>query len=315
MPSVTLAVITRNRKELLRECLASVFRGTLIPDEVRVYDNASTDGTLEMLKTDFPQVKVIANEENFGLSFCHNLALKDIQTDALFLLDDDNEVAPDMLEKLVEKLFSEPELGIVLPLFMNAYDVPKTVCFCGGETSMWSGRNLLNDKNFSPDVKTYSTRRIPNATLIKREAAQKTGLMDDRLFSTMADEDYCRRMEKQGYKAVFLLDAVTDHKQAVDKSDARRLGLTNPLQTYIFARNRAVLIKRYGSTPQFLVFFIFWQPLYHIYYLFNMLRYKAPASFVKAYLKGVWASLVFVFTGKLPPLNEILKAFSQPENN
>ena len=122
-------------------------------------------------------------------------------------------------------------------------------------------------------------------------------------------------MEKQGYRAIFLLDAVTDHKQIVNKSDARRLGLTNPLQTYIFARNRAVLIKRYGSALQFLTFFIFWQPVYHLYYLFNMARYKAPASFVKAYLKGVWASLVFVFTGKLPPLAEILKAFSQPEKN
>ena len=315
MPSVTVAVITRNRKELLKKCLASVLSGTLVPDEVRVYDNASTDGTAEMLREEFPKVKVIENMENFGLSYCHNLALSDFTTDSMLLLDDDNIVAPDMLEKLQRKLFSDPKLGIVLPLFMNGYDDPKTVCFCGGETSLWSGRNLLNDKNFSKERETYPTFRVPNATLIKREAAQATGLMDDRLFSTMADEDYCRRMEKQGYKALFLLDAVTDHMQEVKRSDARRLGLTNPLQTYIFARNRAVLIKRYGSALQFLFFFIFWQPLYHLYYLFNMARYKAPASFVKAYLKGVWASLVFVFTGKLPLLAEILKAFSQPENN
>ncbi len=315
MPSVTVAVITRNRKELLRKCLASVLSGTLVPDEVRVYDNASTDGTAEMLENEFPQVKVIENKENFGLSYCHNLALSTFTTDSVLLLDDDNIVEPDMLEKLQRKLFSDPNLGIVLPLFMNGYDDPKTVCFCGGETSMWSGRNLLNDKNFTKDTKTYPTRRIPNATLIKKEAALKTGLMDDRLFSTMADEDYCRRMEKQGFKAIFLLDAVTDHMQEVKRSDARRLGLTNPLQTYIFARNRAVLIKRYGTMFQFLVFMLFYQPLYHAYYLFNMLWYKAPASFVKAYLKGVWAGLVFAFTGKLPPLAEILKAFSQPEGS
>ena len=309
MPSITVAVITHNRQKLLKECLASVLNGTLVPNEVRVYDNASTDGTVEMLKSEFPQVKVIENKENFGLSYCHNLALSDFTTDSMLLLDDDNIVAPDMLEKLMNKLFSDPKLGIALPLFMNGYDDPKTVCFCGGETSMWSGRNILRDKNFKNDQETYPTYRVPNATLIKKEAAQATGLMDDRLFSTMADEDYCRRMAKLGYRVEFLLSAVTDHMQEVKRSDARRLGLTNPLQTYIFARNRAVLIRRYGTLFQFLVFMLFWQPLYHVYYLFNMLRYHAPRAFFKAYLAGIVDSISHAFTGKLPELSEIRQRF------
>ncbi|MBR5624530.1 glycosyltransferase family 2 protein [bacterium] len=309
MPSVTVAVITHNRRKILKECLASIFGGTLVPDEVRVYDNASADGTLEMLKEEFPQVKVVENKENFGLSYCHNQALKNFTTDALLLLDDDNEVAPDMLEKLMDKLFSEEKLGIVLPLFMNAYDDPKTVCFCGGETSLWSGRNILRNKNFSKEQETYPTYRVPNATLIKKEAALATGLMDDRLFSTMADEDYCRRMALHGYRAEFLLSAVTDHLQEVKRSDARRLGLTNPLQTYIFARNRAVLVKRYGTLLQLIVFMLFFQPLFHVYYLFNMRRYGAPKSFRKAYWAGIGDSLRYVFGGKLPELSEIRQRF------
>lgn len=309
MPSVTVAIITRNRKKLLEECLRSVLSGTRIPEETRVYDNASDDGTIDMLKEKFPGVKVIRNEENFGLSYCHNQALSSFATDSLLLLDDDNEIAPDMLEKLQDKLFSDPKLGIVLPLFMNAYDVPKTVCFCGGETSLWTGRNILNDKYFSKERETYPTHRVPNATLIKKEAAQATGLMDDRLFSTMADEDYCRRMEKQGYKALFLLSAVTDHKQEVKRSDARRLGLTNPLQTYIFARNRSVIIKRYGSFFQLCFFLLFFQPLFHLYYLFNMRRYGAPKSFRKAYWAGIGDSLRYVFTGNLPELSEIRRRY------
>ncbi|MBQ7556103.1 glycosyltransferase family 2 protein [bacterium] len=310
MPTVTVAVITHNRKELLKSCLSSLINGTLLPDEIRVYDNASTDGTAEMLKCEFPQVKVFENKENFGLSYCHNQALSSFTTDSLLLLDDDNIVAPDMLEKLLKKLFSDQKLGIVLPLFMNGYDDPKTVCFCGGETSLWSGRNILRDKNFPKEQETYPTYRVPNATLIKKEAAQATGLMDDRLFSTMADEDYCRRMAKLGYRAEFLLSAVTDHMQEVKRSDARRLGLTNPLQTYIFARNRAVLIKRYGMLFQFLVFMLFWQPLYHLYYLFNMLRYRAPGSFLKAYLAGIVDSISHAFTGNLPSLSDIRQRFN-----
>ena len=68
MPSVTVAIITRNRKKLLEECLLSLLGGIRIPDEIRVYDNASEDGTEEMLKEKFPLVKVVRNEENFGLS-------------------------------------------------------------------------------------------------------------------------------------------------------------------------------------------------------------------------------------------------------
>ena len=130
MPSVSVAVITHNRRELLRECLTSLLSGTKKPDELLVFDNASTDGTKEMLEATFPQAKVIYNKENFGLSYCHNQALKTFTCDALFLLDDDNEVYPDMLEKLTKKLFEDDNLGIVLPLFLNAYDNPKTVCFC-----------------------------------------------------------------------------------------------------------------------------------------------------------------------------------------
>ncbi|MBR5900990.1 glycosyltransferase family 2 protein [bacterium] len=309
MPSVTVAIITRNREKLLEECLASILKGTRLPEEIRVYDNASEDGTPEMLKEKFPRVKVFRNEENFGLSYCHNQALSDFATDAILLLDDDNEVAPDMLEKLMARLFSDESLGIVLPLFLNAYDDPKSVCFCGGETSLWSGRNILRDKNFPKEQETYPTYRVPNATLIKKEAAQATGLMDDRLFSTMADEDYCRRMAKHGYRAEFLLSAVTDHKQEVKRSDARRLGLTNPLQTYIFARNRSVLIKRYGTLLQLIVFMLFWQPLFHVYYLFNMWRYDAPKSFLKAYWAGIGDSLRYVFGGKLPSLSEIRRRY------
>ena len=117
---VTVAVITANRKDVLDECIASILKSDYPIFEFLVIDNASTDGTAEMVHEKYPSVKLIRNEKNMGLSFCHNIAMESFEGDCVFLVDDDNEVEPDMLGKLVDYLFN-PEnenIGIVVPLIM-----------------------------------------------------------------------------------------------------------------------------------------------------------------------------------------------------
>ena len=307
---VTVAVITANRKEVLDECIASLMKSDYPIHEFIVIDNASTDGTPEMVKEKFPSVKLIVNERNMGLSYCHNLAMKNFTGDCVFLVDDDNEVEPDMLGKIVNYLFA-PEnknVGIVVPLIMEFYDdAPNKVVLAGGEISMWSGKNILRSKKIDPDKIYNETIKVPNSTLIARDTIEKVGLMDDALFSTLADEDYVRRMNKIGLQARVLLDAIIYHKVKYKASTlARKLGMTNPGRAYIIARNRTIIIDRYGKWYQELVFLFFWQQVFNAYYLFALLFKIRDNKLTSAYFKGLFHAWRYVFTKKLPPLEYVL---------
>jgi len=306
---VTVAVITANRKDVLDECIASILKSDYPIFEFLVIDNASTDGTPEMIQKKYPSVKLIRNEKNMGLSFCHNIAMKFFEGDCIFLVDDDNEVEPDMLGKLVDYLYA-PEnnnVGIVVPLIMEFYDSPEKIVLAGGETSMWSGKNFLCSKIIPDDEIFRDTKRVPNSTLIRRDTIEKNGLMDDSLFSTLADEDYVRRMNKKGVFAHVILKAIIYHKQKHSSTAARKLGMTNPARAYILARNRSVLIDRYAKWYQEIVYLFFWQPLFNAYYLHVLLFKTRKKEFTVAYLKGMFHAWRYVFTKKLPPLDYVLE--------
>ena len=306
---ITVAVITANRKDILDECIASLLKSDYPIFEFLVIDNASTDGTAEMVQKKYPSVRLIRNEKNMGLSFCHNLAMKSFTGDCVFLVDDDNEVEPDMLRKLVNYLYA-PEnkrVGIVVPLIMEFYDLPEKIVLAGGETSMWSGKNFLCSKIIPDDEIFRDTKRVPNSTLIRRDTIEKNGLMDDSLFSTLADEDYVRRMNKKEIFAHVLLKAIIYHKQKHNSTAARKLGMTNPARAYILARNRSVLIDRYAKWYQEIIYLFFWQPLFNAYYLYVLFFKTRKKEFTIAYLKGMFHAWRYVFTKKLPPLEYVLQ--------
>jgi rhamnopyranosyl-N-acetylglucosaminyl-diphospho-decaprenol beta-1,3/1,4-galactofuranosyltransferase len=103
--TVVAVVVTYNRKEVLRECLEAVTAQTRPPDSVLVVDNASTDGTREMVEAEFPSVELLALRENEGSSGGFHEGMKagvDRGYDWLWVMDDDTIPAPDALQLLLE---------------------------------------------------------------------------------------------------------------------------------------------------------------------------------------------------------------------
>ena len=306
---ITVAVITANRRDILDECLASLLNNDYPIYELLVVDNASTDGTAEMIKEKYPSVQLVSNEKNMGLSYCHNIALRCFKGDCVFLVDDDNVTAPNMLRRVVEYLYDlgNKNVGIAVPVIHEFYDAPEKIVLAGGETSMWSGKNILKNKTINPEEIFRDTKRVPNSTLIKRDTILKAGYMDDSFFSTLADEDYVRRMNKLGIKAHVVMNAAIYHKQKTNSTSARRLGMTNPARAYILARNRTVLIRRYAKWYQLLVYLLIWQNIFNAYYLYVLIFRTRKNEFTAAYLKGLFHAWQYVLTKKLPPLEYVLK--------
>jgi GT2 family glycosyltransferase len=120
-PAVSVCIVNWNCREMLRVCLRSLdpFRQKLHP-EIIVVDNGSTDGAPEMVRTEFPDVVLICNDDNKGFSRANNQAAQRARGRYLFFLNNDTEVTPGALRRLLAFARSHPEAGVVGPRLRDA---------------------------------------------------------------------------------------------------------------------------------------------------------------------------------------------------
>jgi GT2 family glycosyltransferase len=111
---LSILVVNWNTRDLLRACLSSIAaHPPSLPHEIVVVDNASTDGSAEMVRAEFPQVVLVASERNTGYARGNNLAFERARGDLLLTLNPDTEFVDDSLDRAIEFLHSHPEAGCV----------------------------------------------------------------------------------------------------------------------------------------------------------------------------------------------------------
>lgn len=114
--AISVIIVNRNTKRLLRNCLNSLPHGfTTIPYEVWVVDNGSNDGSVEMIKTNYPHIRLVENENNFGFAKANNQALKQVNTTFALLLNSDTLLTKDCIVPLYKFMLSHPEAAMVGP--------------------------------------------------------------------------------------------------------------------------------------------------------------------------------------------------------
>jgi len=110
---LTISIVNWNVKEYLEECLDSVFRYSEgISLEVIVVDNASSDGSADMVKNKFPQVIIIENAENIGFGNAHNQVIPMAKGEYMLFLEPDTEMLPDTLSRMLDFMDVHPEAGV-----------------------------------------------------------------------------------------------------------------------------------------------------------------------------------------------------------
>src|SRR5579862_8539033 len=117
---LAVVVVSYNTRDMLRACLKAITDAVGgLRSAVYVVDNASTDGSVEMVRSEFPNVELTASAENLGFARANNLALADADARYLLLLNPDTEAEPGSLRTLVEFMDSHPEAGAVGPMLLN----------------------------------------------------------------------------------------------------------------------------------------------------------------------------------------------------
>jgi GT2 family glycosyltransferase len=271
MYDMGIVSVNWNTRDLLRRCLQTVqasrgeFRFLVV-----VVDNASSDGSADMVRAEFPTVRLIASPTNGGFSYGNNLGLRDIgfgdagdtRADApryALLLNPDTEVPPDALADMVRFMDSHPEIGAAGPKLVLEDGSLDLACRRSFPTPMvsfyrFSGLSKLfphhprfgryNMTYVDPDVEIEVDSVVGAYMQVRREAIAQIGLLDETFFMYGEDLDWAFRIKKAGWKVFY-------HPQVVVKHVKRASSRRSQKAQYEFQRAMLVFYRKHyqQTTP------------------------------------------------------------------
>jgi GT2 family glycosyltransferase len=208
--NVAAVIPTWNGWDDTNLCLKSLAAADPAPALVRVVDNGSTDGTPDRLRSDWPEVDLLALPENLGFSKAVNRALEDLigepSIEAIFLLNNDVMVDPGVLSPLCETLNASPRVAGVCPLITYA-EPPERVWYGGGSVSLWRGRvghRHIRARTDRIPMEVSDTGYLTGAAaLLSSECLCEVGLLDERFPFYAEDVDWSLRARRAGWRLRF----------------------------------------------------------------------------------------------------------------
>lgn len=209
-PFVSLVIVTWNCKDYVLECLQSVFKNKGVDFEVLVRDNGSNDGTVQMIREVFPQVRLIGNGKNVGFAAANNEAIDLTRGAYILLLNPDTVLPQGAISELVSELSSGSDLRVVVPTLLNhdsslqsSINTFPTISNIIG-TDIRALLRSINTKRFQKGELEPKIDWVRGACLLlPKTVIEQVGKLDENLFMYGEDLDYCWRLKKAGYQIVW----------------------------------------------------------------------------------------------------------------
>jgi GT2 family glycosyltransferase len=236
---LSIVIVNYNVKHFLEQCLYSVRKATKnIASEVWIVDNNSVDGSIEMLREKFPEVKLIENKKNVGFSAANNQAIRQATGEYILLLNPDTVVEEETFTKTISFMDSHPDAGALgvkmidgkghfLPESKRALPTPEVAFYkIFGLAALFPG-----SKRFGKYHLTYLSKDETNEVdvlsgafmLMRKAALDKAGLLDETFFMYGEDIDMSYRIIKAGYKNYYYPETRIIHY----KGESTRKGSVN----------------------------------------------------------------------------------------
>lgn len=238
---VAVVIPNYNRCDLLRSCLQAVVSQTFRDLAVVVVDNGSTDGSVEVVQREFPQVALIRNPTNRGFAVAMNQGIAGSRSEYVASLNNDTIAEPDWLEQLVVALDDNPDAGMAAStlLFSSPQGMINSAGICvdrlGIAWDRWGGRCERQAHGISSVFGASA-----GAALYRRRMLDHIGLFDEDYFCYHEDVDLAWRAQLAGWRAVYVPDAVVVHLHSATSRDG------SPFKNRLLARNKIwTIIKNY----------------------------------------------------------------------
>lgn len=245
MTKSTIVIPNYNGIKYIQACLESLYSGTVTDIEVIVVDNASADGSMELVKERFPQVRLIVNQENKGFSYAVNQGIKAARTPYVILLNNDTHADVSFvheLEKVMDKdkgkkLFSASAKLISLYERDKTDDAGDYYCALGWAFARGKGKP---PERYDRDCNIFAA--CAGAAIYRRELLDddKVGLFDEEHFAYFEDIDIGYRAKIYGYQNRFAANSIVYHAGSAtsgSRYNAFKTGLASKNSIYIIYKN------------------------------------------------------------------------------
>ncbi|MBQ0155545.1 MAG: glycosyltransferase family 2 protein [Bacteroidales bacterium] len=265
MKKTAVVILNYNGEKMLQQFLPSVIKYT--PDEIAdviVADNASTDNSMDVLKEQFPSVKTLVLDKNYGFAGGYNRAIEQIDYEYILLLNSDVEATEGYLEPLVEALDKDAKIVSVQPklLAQKSKDKFEYAGAAGGFLDKY-GYPFCRGRIFDTietDEHQYDTEldvlwTTGAAMLVRRKEYLENGGLDDRFFAHQEEIDLCWRLASRGYKLRCIPTSILYHV------GGGTLDAKNPRKTFLNFRNNLCMIYKNAVDANkilFIRFFLDW---------------------------------------------------------
>lgn len=250
---LSVILINLNTRDFLQACLRSMKSRLSDPSfEVILVDNGSTDGSLEMVQSEFPEVRVFPQGKNLGFTRANNIGLREARGQYLLVLNSDTEIIGDALEKMCDYMDAHPDVGALGPKLLNPDGTRQLSCrrFPSYRTALFHRYSLLTRlfprNRFSAeylmtgisDDEACETDWVSGAALLtRRETIEQVGLFDEDYFIYAEDVDWCYRMKQAGWRVVYFPSAhILHHIGRATRKIAFRMTYERHRSMWLFYR-------------------------------------------------------------------------------
>jgi N-acetylglucosaminyl-diphospho-decaprenol L-rhamnosyltransferase len=201
---LSIIIVSYNTSDLIGTCLASVTAAADVNKEVFVVDNASTDGSADFIRKNFPSVCLVANTENRGFAAANNQILPQCRGRYVFFLNPDTEVVSGAFKEALSYMDATPQVGLAGTKLINPDGTLHESVSYGYPGEKYTGRELATLKG--PIACVQGSSMIARSDVIKT-----VGGFDEDFFLYGEDQDLCLRIRKSGFEIGYIESAVVIH--------------------------------------------------------------------------------------------------------
>jgi len=237
----SVIIVTYNHAKYMRNCISSVLKNT--PSEVIVVDNGSSDGTVELIEKEFPQVKLIRSPRNLGYGGGNNFGVKHAKGEYIALLNPDTKVEENWLEELLKSLENEKKL-ITTPKILT-YDGSK-INTCGN-IDHFTGLTFTRGLNESPEKFNefeYLSGLSGACFAMRRKDYLELGGFDENFLTYMEDAEFSWRAHAKGFKILYVPTSIVYHDYEL-KVPSKKI--------YHLEKGRYIILRKYLTWREFLL--------------------------------------------------------------
>jgi len=282
-PLISIVTLTWNQTDVTCQFLESTRHLTYKNYEILVCDMGSEiDPTERINAANYPNTRVLRSEKNLGFTGGNNWGMRQAKGDYVFIVNNDTEVTPELLDVLLQPFFEDPTIGVTCPK-IRFYQKPDTIQYAGfNPINVFTGRTTavgsLEVDNGQCDVSGYTHGAHGCAMLVSREIINKVGMFPENFFIYYEEWDWSARILKAGYHIYYQAKGLIYHKESIT------MGKKSAIKVYYHTRNRILYMRRNTAWYQFAVFITFFilvaAPKATITYLLKR-QFEHLRSFIK----------------------------------